>query len=435
MLVDSSAASAVPGLTAMEQTNQLSAPILPAMSRTSSPHRDPVSPGKRKPPRRFKASIDANDEPDQRAGVVHPIVNQRFGRLVKARPCRGGSRRGIRETARYLRRRGVIPDVIWRRPTPHLKEAKLSLRYISLIVFLIAACTGSPARATIWFVSGTGSDSNVVCSYQTPCQTLGNAVSKANVNDTVACIGTVDHFTLTITKSIDIDCSGARAFAQGGFQGTFDASRAAITINIPASVDDPFQTVRLRGISISGNSTRDLAKGINIVAASAVFIDDVSITDVRQQGILDGRTGGQTHLYVANSIIRNCGGPGIVAAAATPGITVLDNVHSEHNSFGLAVAIGNNVTVSRSVLSGNSVAGVIGDGGSQIVVDDSTISHNGSGVISGSSVRLSNNNIAFNGTAISGSAGTFGNNRFSGNASTGTAPVPLGGASSDFAQQ
>ena len=96
---------------------------------------------------------------------------------------------------------------------------------------------------------------------------------------------------------------------------------------------------------------------------------------------------------------------------------------------------GNNVSIGRSVFSGNSVAGVEGDAGAQIVVDNSTISHNGIGVQSISSVRMSNNNIAFNNTAISGDVGTFGNNRFSGNGAIGTAPTPLGGASSDLGQQ
>jgi len=43
--------------------------------------------------------------------------------------------------------------------------------------------------------------------------------------------------------------------------------------------------------------------------------------------------------------------------------------------------------------------------------------------------------ITFNSTAISGSAGTFGNNRFSGNGALGTVLTPLGGATSDLGQQ
>jgi hypothetical protein len=171
------------------------------------------------------------------------------------------------------------------------------------------------------------------------------------------------------------------------------------------------------------------------VSAAAVYIHDCVISDYIQQGILDRRTGGQTRLYITDSIVRNNAGAGIVAAAGATGIIELDNVRSQNNAYGLAAATGNSVIINRSVLSGNSTAGVEGDAGSQIVVNNSTIGHNGTGVQSSSSVRLSNNEIAFNVTAISGSSGTFGNNRFSGNGTIGTPPTPLGGASSDLGQQ
>jgi len=70
-----------------------------------------------------------------------------------------------------------------------------------------------------------------------------------------------------------------------------------------------------------------------------------------------------------------------------------------------------------------------------LIVNNSIITNNNIGVQSSLSVRLSNNDIAFNNTAVSGASGTFGNNRFSGNGSIGTAPTPLGGASSDIGQQ
>jgi len=129
------------------------------------------------------------------------------------------------------------------------------------------------------------------------------------------------------------------------------------------------------------------------------------------------------------------GGAGIVAASAAVGATVLDNVTSQNNTYGIAAATGNNVVINRSVFSANSAAGIEGDPGAQIAVNNSTISHNNVGVESNSSVRLSNNDIAFNSLAISGASGTFGNNRFSGNGSIGTPPTPLGGATSDVGQQ
>jgi hypothetical protein len=216
-----------------------------------------------------------------------------------------------------------------------------------------------------------------------------------------------------------------------------DGNYANIVINIPAS--DPLRTVRLRGLSLDGGSSsaspRFPDRGIDIQAAAAVYIEDCVVSNMNKQGIYDHRTGGQTKLFIKDTIVSNNGGAGIVAASAAVGITVLDNVTSENNTYGIAVATGNNVAITRSAFSGNSAAGVEGDSGAQIVLDSSTVTHNNQGIQSNSSVRISNSNIAFNNTAISGSTGSFGNNRFSGNVSLGTAPTPLGAASSDLGQQ
>ena len=55
---------------------------------------------------------------------------------------------------------------------------------------------------------------------------------------------------------------------------------------------------------------------------------------------MDRRTGGQTRLYVADSAIRGSGDAGIVAAAGATAGAVLDNVRSENNAYGIAVATG-----------------------------------------------------------------------------------------------
>ncbi|HEY5131575.1 MAG TPA: right-handed parallel beta-helix repeat-containing protein [Bradyrhizobium sp.] len=307
----------------------------------------------------------------------------------------------------------------------------MSLKYMFQAILFLAIGVAAPAHAGTQFVASNGTDS-VSCTRTAPCANLFQALLNASPNDTIICLDPVVNAGLSITKSIDIECSGARAVLRDGFNVD-----AAIFISIPVSGSDPFRTVRLRGITINGaiSTFRFTPRGIDIVSAAMVSIEDVVVSDVSQQGIFDGRTGGQTKLYIKDSIIRNNGGPGIVAAAAAVGIVVLDNVNSENNAYGIAVATGNNVVINRSVFSGNTNAGVEGDAGAQVVVDNSTITHNNIGVQSGLSVRLSNNNIAFNNTAISGVSGTFGNNRFSGNGTIGTVPTPLGGASSDLGQQ
>jgi hypothetical protein len=317
-----------------------------------------------------------------------------------------------------------------------LREAEMSLRCMSVaILLLIAGSFGAPAHAASLYVASNGTNTQTCGGLTSPCFNLGQAIANAAVNDTIVCLDTVSSVPFAINKSVDIDCSGVRHILRDG--NTVGIPGAAILINIPVSANDTLRTVRLRGISIIGTvgNNKFAMRGIDIQSAAVVSIEDVVVSDVAQQGIIHRPTGGQTRLYISDSIVRNSGGAGIVAAGAAVNIVVLDNVRSENNGYGIAVATGNNVSISRSVFSGNSNAGVEGDAGAQVVVDNSTITHNNIGVQSASSVRMSNNNIAFNNTAISGVSGTFGNNRFSGNGTIGTGPTPLGGASSDLGQQ
>jgi hypothetical protein len=59
------------------------------------------------------------------------------------------------------------------------------------------------------------------------------------------------------------------------------------------------------------------------------------ISNVRQQGINDHPTGGQTKLFITDTVISGNGGPGIVFGAQG-GTHVLDNVRSENNAYGVA---------------------------------------------------------------------------------------------------
>ncbi|KJC56349.1 hypothetical protein UP10_35735 [Bradyrhizobium sp. LTSPM299] len=65
-------------------------------------------------------------------------------------------------------------------------------------------------------------------------------------------------------------------------------------------------------------------------------------------------------------------------------------------------------------------------------VYDSSIDGNAIGVQSTRAARLSNTNIVFNGTAISGATGTCGNNGFAANGAAGTPLTPVAGARQIF---
>ena len=314
----------------------------------------------------------------------------------------------------------------------------------ALAAILLVVSFSAPASAQLLgnvrtFVSSTGSDANSCNTRAQACATFQRALDQVIINGEINCLDTYTYgaIGLQITKSVTINCTGTVG-SQSGLNSDATAG-VAISINIPVgSPNDPNRTVRLRGLSLTGtfnNGARFALRGIEVIAASAVFVENVVISDFAQQGISDHRTGGQTRLYISDSVIRNNGTVGIALGSQGPSATVLDNVILEHNSYGLGAGNGNSVTINRSVISGNSTAGVEADPGAQIMVNNSGISHNNLGVQSASSVRLSNTDIAFNNTAISGPTGSFGNNRLSGNGAAGTNLIPLGGPSSDVAQQ
>ena len=75
------------------------------------------------------------------------------------------------------------------------------------------------------------------------------------------------------------------------------------------------------------------------------------------------------------------------------------------------------------------------DAGAELNVDNSVINDNGTGIVSGGIVRLSNTDVSFNATGISGTVSSYGNNRFSGNGSDGTTPTPIGSTSNPSGQK
>jgi hypothetical protein len=230
--------------------------------------------------------------------------------------------------------------------------------------------------------------------------------------------------SLTITRSITIDCRETLASILVG-------DTPDIIINLPVGdPKDPLRTVRLRNIVIAGAGQG--SQGISILSAAAVILEDLSIAGLSKQGISDTRTEGGTVLVVKGTTIANNGGAGVAAAASPSGI-VLDNVHSDKN---VAVAKGNNVTVNRSVFSGNAIAGIEADSGAQLTVDNSVVSHNTTGVTTGGgTIALSNSDIVFNSTGITGATTSFGNNRIFGNSVAGMAPTAAGAAAPALGQQ
>jgi hypothetical protein len=98
--------------------------------------------------------------------------------------------------------------------------------------------------------------------------------------------------------------------------------------------------------------------------------------------------------------------------AGATNTVVLEKVVSVGNKYGVAVATGNDVVVSRSVLSDNSVARVEVDSEGEALVDNTEITHNMmAGVQANGTIVLGNSDITLNTTVITGATTWFGNNR------------------------
>jgi hypothetical protein len=234
---------------------------------------------------------------------------------------------------------------------------------------------------------------------------------------------------LTITKSITIDCTGT-------FGSILASGANSITINLN-TMPDPLGSVVLRGLSLNGTGggTQSGLRGVSIVSAAVVTLEDMVIMNHAQQGIADVRTI-PGKLFIKNSVIRNNAGVGI-AVAATGGTNMasIENTHSINNLYGLATGNGNQIKITRSVFSGNTTAGIEADPGAQVGVEHSTVNFNGTGLQAYGTMWVGDSEVAFNQT---GAAGTpvisFGNNRFYANVTPGPG-VQVGAASTDHGQQ
>jgi hypothetical protein len=312
----------------------------------------------------------------------------------------------------------------------HNKSKLLAVAGTALAIFALSA--PAHAQATRTFVSGVGNDADP-CSRTAPCKTFAGAISKTFINGEIDCLDPGGFGTLTITKSITIDCSGTLGSVLASGTNGFN-------INIAVNANDPFRTVRLRGLTINGTGasgtigTRTGLKGISITQALTVILEDLVISDFSQQGISDARTTTGGKLIIRNSVIRNNTLSGIAIAGAATNNVSIENVHSINNGGGVGAASGNNVSITRSVFAGNTSIGVQSTAGGQVGLDNSLVSGNVTGLDNSGAMFISNSEISFNGTGISGATTSFGNNRIFGNTAPGIVPT-LGAASSDHGQQ
>src|SRR5713101_37788 len=134
------------------------------------------------------------------------------------------------------------------------------LNIVAIAIFTFVCTSVAQAQATRTWVSGVGDDANP-CSRTAPCKTFAGSISKTAAGGEINCLDPGGFGTVTITKSMTIDCKGMTGGILASGVGT-----TGITIN---GVD---AVVRLRGVNINGAGSGSI--GIKIFAAAKVFIED-----------------------------------------------------------------------------------------------------------------------------------------------------------------
>jgi parallel beta helix pectate lyase-like protein len=307
---------------------------------------------------------------------------------------------------------------------------------LAIAVAMIAFCcslTPASAQATRTWVSGVGDDVNP-CSRTAPCKTFAGAISKTAQDGEINCLDPGGFGTVTITKSITIDCheilGSILSSATNGINIAFDSFGGG----------DTHKTVNLRNLMINGAATGVV--GINITgttgaAGSIVNIEDCLINSNYggvATGIVDGRSRGA--MTVTNTTIRNMGTAGISITGGSGGSlrAMITNTRIYNSNNGITIGANANVMLSRSVVSDGTGTGLTVGASGLMAVDSTVIAHNLTGFGVNGTLRLSNSDVFLNSTGSTGTINTFANNRFSNNGAFGTI-TPIGSTSNPTGQQ
>jgi len=251
-----------------------------------------------------------------------------------------------------------------------------------LVVALGLVCLpilGVPAhaQATRTWVSGVGDDANP-CSRTAPCKTFPGAISKTATSGIINCIDSGGFGTVTITKSITIDC---RPFLGG-------VLAAGIPNGIVVNGNGSNIVVRLVGLDIEGAASG--TNGVNFINGGELTIEDCKIYGFTGNGIAFAPPNGtNAELHVVNTTASD-NGSGVFVQPVGNGIAHVDltRVQLLGNGNGLRVdgTNGNTgaarVSVRDSVAAGNTTGFAVVSSGafSRITISNSNAAHNVTGL-------------------------------------------------------
>jgi hypothetical protein len=274
------------------------------------------------------------------------------------------------------------------------------------------------AQATRTWVSGVGDDANP-CSRTAPCKTFAGAISKTANGGEINVIDPGGFGAVTITKSLKIDGTPMMA-------GVLSSSVNGIIIN--AGTTDK---IILKGLDINGNIpfSAGVTRGVRVLQAGFVMIQDCEIFNYGERGVSIEGTSPTKAFIVRSRIYNNPVANGVVilpsAGAVSHLMTIEDSSIFNNGVRGLLAQNGATVTVTHSVISGNSI-GVNADatlGSTVINLYDTVVDLNQTGLTTtggaNAFIRIGHSTVQNNTTAgFTISAGqilSYGDNYIQGN--------------------
>lgn len=317
-----------------------------------------------------------------------------------------------------------------------MNKFRFTIQTLAVATFVLAFASMAQAQASRTWVSGVGDDVNP-CSRTAPCKTFAGAISKTATNGEINCLDPGGFGSLTITKSITVDCHDE-------FASTLHTITSGFIINFNSFVDAR-KAVRIRNINFNGANSG--TNGIRILGEPAVTGTKVLVEDCLidgnfgspGRGIEDFRKGGGL-LVVDNTTIRNVGNAAITVdpnAGGTVSSTQVNvriaNSRIGNTTFGLNFGSNVKASIENTVITGvtnSAVFAVQNSGGStEVNIANSLINNNGTGVnasSAGTTIRVSNTTLVNNTTLFTavGAVQSYGNNQTAG-AALGV-PVPGG---------
>jgi hypothetical protein len=318
------------------------------------------------------------------------------------------------------------------------KQAGIAARPLSLILYLslIFGSSAVHAQNIRSWVAAAGSDA-ANCSFATPCASFTTAYAKTIPGGEITCFDSANFGGANITKSITINCDGARANAAVSTNnlGSFFITTAAS------------DHVFLRGLDIDCSDVG--CDPVTFTGAGTLILDRLKLNNgTAPGGGVQFVPNGPSKLIMTDSIIVRNGSPtqgaGVLVRPQAGGSAqvTLERLNVSANTFGVAAdgtnsTAGINMTVADSVLASNFNDGLVAatsSGGAPIgvLVSNTKLTNNGYGIRSigpNVTVRVDGSKIVGNTTGLSALSGgallTFGNNVVQANGANGAFSGPI----------